>query len=441
MQFPYFTGDILWGLADSDAGDAVVVHTSIQPLDDTHPLIVRAREQAERFDQFGGPPMEDQIRAGQMPLLLAPDPPRQDTGAHPGDIALWAYMYAGVERPGVRVREMIQGDDISGAYWRFGDAYHMQSGNGRAGDLPGDFKFLYAAGVIRDVVAGEGVYAIYGSGWVHARDDDPLGSRFMPPFQGAAGGPNGGPLFTVHGREVDLFFLPMGVRPGALLEVGDTFRMAGPIMPTLPSLVEYTVTAPDGTTRSLGGRANAVGYFYDPLDDFALDQPGLWTVEVRVTHDGMTSAGPVEPPYPTGGVLSPDGKSFTFVVTGPSTQNMAMTTSFADLTPPDWFNYVREGDFLAAPPNGWEGGTAKLIVTMPGTVLLDEEVSIQDGLVRWHLDAWALNALANNFDAEEGIADTVIVTLFAEGRIAGEPASAVGSIVVHGARVPATPDS
>ena len=93
--------------------------------------------------------------------------------------------------------------------------------------------------------------------------------------------------------------------------------MAGPIMPTLPSYVEYTVTAPNGITRSFDGRANSVGYYYDSSDDFELDQPGLWTVELQVTHDGMTSAGPVNLPYPTGGPLTPSGSTFSFVVTGP----------------------------------------------------------------------------------------------------------------------------
>jgi hypothetical protein len=73
--------------------------------------------------------------------------------------------------------------------------------------------------------------------------------------------------------------------------LGNTFRMAGPIMPTLPSKVAYSVTAPDGKIRSYAGVANAVGYFYQPGDDFILDQVGEWVVELTVTHDGLTSAG------------------------------------------------------------------------------------------------------------------------------------------------------
>ena len=435
IQLPYFSGDIMWGQNNGQLKDSVSLATSIQMVDETHPLISRVREQANPAST--GISKEDFIKAGQLPF---------GTSIKPGIVGkvdgvdLWAYSYASVQRPGVRVREHILGDDVGGQYWRFDDAYHMQSGNGRQGDLPGDFKFMYAAAVIRDAKLGQGVYAIYGSGWVMTLDDDPMGARLMPPFQGAAGGPDGGPLFTTHGREIDMFFLPLGIRPGAVLEIGESFRMAGPIMPTLPSHVEYTVTAPNGTQIDFQGRANNVGYFYQPEDDFLLDQVGLWTVGLKVTHDGMTSAGPVEPPYPTGGPLTTDGSTFGFVVTGPETRKLAIETSLSELSPAEWFSNVRTARFEAALPNGWSGDKARVIVTMPGIVLVDEEVPTNGGTVTWNLDAKELNQLANNFDYEQGIADTIDVTFYAEGTLNGAPAQAVGTMVTHGARVPTTPE-
>ena len=447
MHVPYFTGDILWGTEQlhverensRNAGTTVVTHMSVQSLDDNHPLIQRARRQAERRGHYDSQPAAEMIRSGQIPLLTAPENTSSKSGAHPEDIDLWAYVYSSAERPGVRVREIIKGDDVSGSYWRFGDAYHMQAGNGRQGDLPGDFKFLYGGAVIRDALKDEGIYSIYGSAWVLLHDDDPIGSRFMPPYRGAAGGPDGGPLFTVHGREIDLFFLPLGVRPGTVLEKGDLFRMAGPVMPTLPSRIEYTVIAPNGESRTFDGRANAVGYFYDPDDDFVLDQPGVWNVFLTVTHDGMTSAGPVEPPYPTGGVLTPDGSSFTFVVRDEAAHTLEIHTDLEQLTPGEWFTNVRTANFQAEMPRGWSGSQARLTVTMPGIVLIDKPVSIEGGRISWDLDGQALNQLASNFDYEQGIADTITVTLFAEGHLAGRPARAVGTIVTHGARLPDAP--
>ena len=433
MQFPYFTGDILWGMENTDAGDAIVSHVSVQPVDERHPLVERALLVAGAHGDAGGVPFSDALRAGQVPLVTGTEPYRDVVrGGHPDDVDLWSYMYVSAQRPGVRVREIIQGSDVSGSYWRFGDPYMGQSGNGPEGDTAGDFKFLYGGAVIRDPKSGEGIYAIYGSAWVHTFDDDPLGARFFPPFRGAAGGPDGGPLLTVHGREVDLFFMPMAVRPGAVLSVGDTFRMAGPIMPTLPSLVEYTVTAPDGATRSHSMRGNAVGYAYDPSADFTVDQQGVWTVDVLVTHDGQTSAGPVEPPFPTGGVLSPDGRTFTFVVEDEATARSSITTELSELPLTRWYERIEKATFEAELPSGWEGDEARLVVTMPGIVLVDEVVRVRDGRVAWTMVPDDLNRLALNFDSQWSIGDTVTVTVHA----AGGDARSVGTIVVHGARVP-----
>ena len=436
IQMPYFSGDVMWGQNSGHMKNSVVLLTSLQILDENNALISRVKDQigGEGHD---GIPRDDLIMAGQLPFSTTVDP---GTVSKNEDIDLWAYSYVSVQRPGIRVREHILGDDLGGTYWRFDDAYHMQSGNGRQGDLPGDFKFMYAASTIRDDALDQGVYAAYASGWVMAHEDDPMGARFMPPFQGAAGGPDGGSLFTVHGREIDMFLLPLGVQPGAILEMGDYFQMAGPIMPTLPSYVEYTVTAPDGTTRDFEGRANTVGYFYQPDDDFVLDQSGIWRVNLKVTHDGMTSAGPVEAPYPNGGLLSPDGSTFRFTVKGPDTQSLLIETDLSQLTPAEWFANVRNANFQAELPSGWNGDKATVIVTMPGVVLVDEDISVQGNKIEWDLDAQALNNLANNFDYEEGIADTITVTFHAESEANGVSSEVVGTIVTHGARVPAVPN-
>ena len=192
-------------------------------------------------------------------------------------------------------------------------------------------------------------------------------------------------------------------------------------------------------SRTDWNSANNVGYFYQPEDDLLLDQVGLWTVDLKVTHDGMTSAGPVEPPYLTGGPLTTDGSTFGFVVTGPETRKLAIETSLPEFFPAEWFSNVRTARFGAALPNGWSGDKARVIVTMPGIVLVDEEVPTDGGTVTWNLDAEELNQLANNFDYEQGIADTIEVTFYAKGTLNGRPAQAVGTMVTHDARVPTTP--
>ena len=167
-----------------------------------------------------------------------------------------------------------------------------------------------------------------------------------------------------------------------------------------------------------------------------LEQPGLWTVTLSVTHDGLTSAGPVEVPYPTGGPLTPDGSTFRFVVVGSQTHRLDIETDLSHLTPVEWAGGVNHASFQAVLPDGWIGGSTRVIVTMPGTVLVDEEIVVVDGLMRWNLDAEELNRLASNLDYEAGIFDTVTVTFYAEGTLLGRTAQAAGTIVTHGARVP-----
>ena len=107
-----------------------------------------------------------------------------------------------------------------------------------------------------------------------------------------------------------MFILPTGVHPGAILEVGDTFHFAGHLMPTLDSQVTVTVTAPSGAFYMVDDQANSIGYFYDPGDDFIVDEPGLWSVDVNVWHDGQCSGGATIPPYPSGDVLGSDDGTY-----------------------------------------------------------------------------------------------------------------------------------
>lgn len=442
---PYFSGDVLWGSSyftnldvppEGRISDAVIVRSSIQILDPANPLAQKALAQVRKSGGYQEAiKMSDMERGDQIPLITSADPSWWNVGIHPDEIDFWAYLYHAVERPGVRVREIVKGSDSGVDYWRFDDAYHLQSGNGIEGDLPGDFKFMYGGAVLRDETVGEGEYAIYGSGWVHTEYDDPLGGRVMPPFQGAAGGPSGGPLFTIFDRPIDIFFVPLAVRPGMVLEVGDTFRMAGPIMPTLPSKVEYTVTAPDRTQRRFNGVANTVGYFYQAADDFILDQTGEWSVELTVYHDGMTSAGPVEEPYPTGGPLTPDLHTFSFFVVETAADRLPVYTNLSDLEYQPWHYEVDSAAFAMMLPDDLDADKVRMVAAIPGIMVALEELSVKDGRVDWALVGPTLNRKVHNLDYLRGLADTITVTFFAED---GDNAAA-GSIVVHGSHVPLPP--
>ena len=126
------------------------------------------------------------------------------------------------------------------------------------------------------------------------------------------------PLFTLKGEEIDLFIHLTGVRPGSVLETGNTFALVGAIGPTLPAQVTYTVTAPDGSQRRFSGVANEIGYYYEPEDNFIVDQPGRYTVDLQVSYDGSTSAGQVTAPFPQGHVLGTARGRFLVYVVSPT---------------------------------------------------------------------------------------------------------------------------
>jgi hypothetical protein len=153
------------------------------------------------------------------------------------------------------------------------DQYALQAGMGFNGDLPSEIKFLYGSVVLRGPAVANPQYANYGSLFVLVPDDDPLGgTHTFPPFQGNGGGPSGGPIMTLKGRDIDLFMHLTGVRPGSVLA----------------AKASYSVTKPDGEVIALAGQASNVGYYCDPADDFIVDQPGICQVQLNVIYDGLT---------------------------------------------------------------------------------------------------------------------------------------------------------
>lgn len=163
-----------------------------------------------------------------------------------------------------------------------------------------------------------------------------------------------------------MFFHPTGVQPGQVFTVGDVVAAAGQVAPTLPSIVTVSIAAPDGTVKqAFSGIANPVGYFYMPEYNVILDQAGVWTVDITVRHDGLTSAGMIEPPAPTGGILGADGGRFLIYVLPAASEPLV-----SNVTEPDVsigagipFNY----NFTI--PDGWTDFQVYHTVTTPFAIL------------------------------------------------------------------------
>ena len=73
LQFPFFTGDILWGVPGNEPnreqrgpGDSVNTSLSFQAVDSEHPLVARAIKQVPP-NSVGGD-ISSVVKAGQIPL-------------------------------------------------------------------------------------------------------------------------------------------------------------------------------------------------------------------------------------------------------------------------------------------------------------------------------------------------------------------------------------
>jgi len=313
---------------------------------------------------------------------------------------------------------------------------------GVEGDKPNDFKFQYIGIVYQDLVTPTRQYSIQGTGWVFIPDDDVLGSRVMPPFAGPGNDgwtTEGGPIMTLKGQEVHIFILPTGTSPGQVLQVGDIFRFAGHIMPTLDSQVVYTVTAPSGAQRLGGGQANAIGYFYDPADDFIVDEPGRWTVEVDVWHDGPCSGGHTVPPFPHGDVLGSDDGRYVFYVVEGDAPRLSVTAPVPGFL--SFYGGLRPITVTGQLPPGVTGARLDYTIVMPGFILVQGSITPTGSTYAFVFDPVSLAQEFPNLDViaadqwRPGLADTFTVGLLLRGQHGGEPVNRANVIVLQGDQV------
>ncbi|MCK4513528.1 hypothetical protein KAW64_17390, partial [bacterium] len=327
VYYPYFSGDIHWGNEDNAPGDSIHPIITIRDLTSDQRFYKILLEHWEHnrsglrwppepcWDEHGLVCLDERFAVGEAPLYITTFD-GTDPVTYPEKIDLWSYWYASSERPDVHVREVISDDNMGTGYWRFDDTYGYQIGESAAGDLPGDLKWEFGGAVFCVLNADIAEYAIYSSLWVLLPNNDPIGARITPPFQDATGASiNGGPIMTLLGEEIDMLFLPKGIRPGDVLEVGDTVSFSGHVGPPLDSRVDVIIRSPTGVMQERSFRANRIGWIYDPSFDFPAVEPGRWTISVHVEHDQpYVGCGVVPMSHNIGTVLGTTGEFNFYVV-------------------------------------------------------------------------------------------------------------------------------
>jgi hypothetical protein len=254
---------------------------------------------------------------------------------------------------------------------------------------------------------------LYGALGVVIPEDDERGARVYPPFRGETGGGDGGALLTLQDTPINMFFYPTGILPGDVLIQGDVMAIAGHVAPTLPSIVSVTITSPGGEVRRFEGVANAVGYFYDPSQDFAVDEVGLWTVDIDVRHEGLTSAGLVEQP-PSGGVPGTESGRYTVYVVPQNATRLAYDRTDATFPASTRFN------FTLPLPLGWTNRQVYYTVTMPGYLLEQGTLPVTGSSFTYPYDPSSINRSFPNFEVASrttgaAISDPITLTFTVTG--------------------------
>ncbi len=368
---PYYSGDVVLVSDTPDDG----VHPMIQVQDLTGAYASWLRSSRPDYENVVGSidrlAVEDALPL--VPVLAGP-PTLYNPALLPDIIANEAYGYVSAVRPDVTVRQFVHGgyDTSLPMAWDADDPYNGQIGAGGLGDSPGDYAFIFGGAVIRNAEAGIESTAIYASLAVTVPEDRTTG--VYPPFLGQAGGGSAGPLMTIDGEPIEIFFHPTGTRPGDILVPGDTLAIAGQVAPTLPANVSVRIISPSGQEHTFSGVANAIGYYYDPSNNLQVDEIGVWTVELTVQHTDLTSMGQVEPPYPQGGVLGISRQFSVYVVpqTAPALVSNQGGAENVDLS-------VRPGSpiaFSVSLPRGLSDYQAFYIVQTDGYVLDSGEMNL-----------------------------------------------------------------
>jgi hypothetical protein len=440
IPYPYFLGDVMWPV-DREGVTSILPTITFQDTEGriADLLEARAPELSEGDLYYGQFPADalplDQRAIGELPLVTTASAGKRDkaygwpVGQFPGLADQIGYFYSSCQRPDLSVSCLVAEAGLSNGYWFVDDAYNLQYGVGVNGDIAPDFKLNFGGLVFRDLAHGINEYAIYNSADIYIPLGEEQSNRVMPPFQGAAGGPSGGPLMTLKDRAIDLFVHLTGVKPGSILEVGDTFSFAAQIVPTLDSWVTVTITTPLGAIRQVKGQANKIGYFYNPAQDFIAAEPGVYQVRVQAEHRGLTSAGVVYPPYPQGDVLGSDEGLFYVYVVERSSAPLPLDLAASSLVHP-----AQPLDIRGQAPA--ETAEVYYTLSLSGFILQQGVIPAPTGVFTYTYAPVALHQAFPNLDVsiippyrtfipweEPEAVDTVQLTLFAAG--AGGQARAV----------------
>jgi len=322
-----------------------------------------------------------------------------------------AYTYMSVIRPGFLVMSLAFSGSFMGPCWIVSpNPYGGQINTSPNGDLPGDLYRVMAGLVVKDKVTGENHYDAYASAIV-----------VLPPgaYANSVSAPGERPLMWLNGRELYYF---IGMDTSETYLVGDNMILGGTVMPPTQADVQFTVTKPDGSQETIGGRSNRLGGFMPPRP-IHVDQAGVYRV-----HGHVEDAGRAGDVAGTG-----DGEFYNFAVPEDSPEMLIIEKPLISRVSSDEPIVVS----MRWPTNLTD---AKITysVMMPGTVLDEGQRDIDGHRFRFSLDPTQLAIqypfidTVNYATGSDLYADTLVMVFFLEATQNGKKVYDVVRVILRG---------
>jgi hypothetical protein len=205
------------------------------------------------------------------------------------------------------------------------------------------------------------------------------------------------------------------------------------------------VTAPSGITHTVSGQANSIGYFYDGANDLTVTEPGLWSVDVQVWHDGQCSGGATVSPYPSGDVLGSErgpwtGGRYWFYVVPVGSPRLTVSAPSPGLL--DIGEELAPIKIRGSWPEALTVAEVEYTISMPGYILEQGQATVEGKTFEFTFDPEALHQEFPNLDLMSrdghwgpGLSDTFVIGLLLQGRHGGEDVYRATTITIQGERV------
>ncbi|MEM6284964.1 MAG: hypothetical protein AAF787_22425 [Chloroflexota bacterium] len=399
VNAPYFSGDVAW-ITDSPS---VGVLPRLRVQDTTGQYEAWLQDTHADYADADGTSLGRLEATDALPLTTFANSSASDNRVlyNPDVIASEGYAYYSYVTPGTAVRQFVLGDERGTIplQWQLDEPLNQQVGAGANGLRTGDYVFMFGGAILKNEPVDLQEAAIYGALGVVVGENDDSGSRVLPPYYGSRAASGNSTLFTDGETAISSFFHPTGTRPGDVLEVGDHMTITGQVAPMLASDVAVQIVAPSGVVREFAAQANPVGYFYSPVNDFAVDEPGVWTVQITVQHTGRTSAGGILGDSPTGTVPGASGNIYNVYVVADADSRIDRPTALpADASIPAGFPF----NFSFERPSGWAEVTPYLTLTLPGQIVQDEAISLQGATLAYQFNPTTLNQQFPFYEGNNG---------------------------------------